>query len=383
MSQRSSNPVGRTVMHHGLTRRFAKQVPAWSLVLLLASACSAESDKPVRDEAAPIIRHHMALALPESPMERVFVAAHRPSPMLVELDLWTPDGLSRLSGLRVCWQGRRDVDDSSCLDVLAYGRSPLRVVSSRRSTTFTTDDHDLSGSCSAAQLERNATTTNRLVYRLAMVPEASVPGLAHCPLGFDEHDERVGEATVRTCSRPTPKSRVWTARDQEMFAVEHVAGRIDWVWVYLEGELPSEEGPRPLANSCLPYLSSSWVRPRVRYNAAVELLWTRGPPTEPLASPPTTTKASAQGAGPTNDGAPARLFGLQYYVDGVRNGPYVEVWPDGTPALIGDYVDDQPHGLWVWIDPRGKAFEARTFVFGVITGTPEVSTIDTDRTVWP
>lgn len=60
---------------------------------------------------------------------------------------------------------------------------------------------------------------------------------------------------------------------------------------------------------------------------------------------------------------------VQEFRDGVADGNYVVFYPNGRPAIIGNYLDGVPQGTWVWLDRERDAGSAAWFEHGVASDT--------------
>jgi hypothetical protein len=340
----------------------------WLVLLLLAMACeeTREAEEPGPAEVnQPRMTHSF---------DRLGVQG---ASQLVELDLHAPNLLLAQGGLRVCWSRE---PESSCVDLHGYGTwpfwanlEPLKrafrvrcpeslapqawqglvppiaaqgsvrpdVTSSRAERVL---GPAVDSGCSQVELEVLRGDT-----RMSGLPRAGGVGLAHCPEGFEEVDTQVGAFAERTCSRSSDR-----------ISIGHTEGLIEWLTV------DQASVTRPVATGVGGWRegrpgevpSIGWGAPRLKSHTTWAFEWVGSPDDRWLAS-------------------------VQSYEGVVREGPMLQLWPEGGLALIGGYVDDEPDGLWVWVDYSGQAAFARVFEMGAIVAEPPVRTVISDERPWP
>ena len=66
------------------------------------------------------------------------------------------------------------------------------------------------------------------------------------------------------------------------------------------------------------------------------------------------------------DGSPKVRYGTD--AEGRRDGPYEELFPDGTPKVKGTYLAGEKHGNWTTRNESGKVVESATYRNGVLHG---------------
>jgi antitoxin component YwqK of YwqJK toxin-antitoxin module len=64
--------------------------------------------------------------------------------------------------------------------------------------------------------------------------------------------------------------------------------------------------------------------------------------------------------------ASGNMLGVQHYVDGVPNGPFIELFADGGVAQMGNKRADKKHGIWRSFDKDGRMTQEATFADGVL-----------------
>lgn len=364
--------------HHG--SRFS----TWTsfALLTMAMACDGEAPdpEPFAASASPPSRidtrtgppFRMVLGLADRPIGHLFVFGGGPTATLFELDLASPNLLFASGASRVCW-GRPP--SSRCVDLIDVGYRPVWVHLSPRFASYRvecaqpacgqggfidglgaiSDEGAAYGvgrwatagtchACEAVELLRLPGDT-----LLVGLPKAGGVGLAHCPEGFEEVDTQVGAFAERTCSRSSDR-----------LSIGHTEGLIEWLTV------DQASVTRPVATGVGGWRegrpgevpSIGWGAPRLKSHTTWAFEW----------------------VGLQDD---RWLASVQSYEGVVREGPMLQLWPEGGLALIGGYVDDEPDGLWVWVDYSGQATFARVFEMGAIVGEPPVRTVISDERPWP
>lgn len=264
-----------------------------------------------------------------------------PESTMVELDMRNLELQWRLSGVRVCWSGGQK---PMCVDVLDYDAWLYRLVSSLDRLGF---DAGVAAGCVDAWLMRQPPGLSRLIHTPEMAAIlAAGPGRGEgpCPHGFAARAEQVADAYVWTCTH-----------EADSIAVAEVEGEIQWLTVGHLNDAISQA--RPL-DPCAPLDPLHWGSPVVETHTTLAFEWAGAPGRRRLAS-------------------------LQFHKGALRNGPYLELWPNGKPAIVGSFADDMPHGLWVWVDSAGMGSLARLYVMGVALQDLPVKTLETDEPSWP
>lgn len=177
-------------------------------------------------------------------------------------------------------------------------------------------------------------------------PRWSSPGpLNLCPRGFWTWDEHADDERLRTCARIRPDQ---SEHVLDMLTVVEREGVIDaFVLDMLDPPNPPMVYHRP---GCWPWIRDPNAHSPPRHHRGYEVEW-------------------------DDEGRLATLVGI---IDGLRSGVYLVMRGDGTPAVLGSYQDDLPHGVWAWVGTNGALLAAKLFVYGVDAGELPVETRWTD-----